>query len=112
MPRCQDHHGSYQSASFLVATVSLSAFVPCVQVALEGIENVLRMGQSELAKGSTKASQYAEIVEEAGGLDAIEGKTIQFQPFFLCSVTDSRVFCSMQLCKSMTTRRSTRKLSK
>jgi len=42
-----------------------------VLVALEGIENILRVGASEAAKSSGR-NQYAQYVEECGGVDQLE----------------------------------------
>jgi HEAT repeat protein len=43
-----------------------------VTVALEGIDNILRVGQDEAEKAGQATSAYAETVEGHGGLDKIE----------------------------------------
>jgi hypothetical protein len=43
----------------------------CVQVAMEGIENILRVGQTD-APNNNGNNIYAEHVEECHGLDALE----------------------------------------
>ena len=42
-----------------------------VQVALNGLENILRLGEQE-SKQTGKANPYAVIIEEVFGLDKIE----------------------------------------
>mmetsp|Transcript_2457 Transcript_2457/g.3539 ORF Transcript_2457/g.3539 Transcript_2457/m.3539 type:complete len:108 (-) Transcript_2457:240-563(-) len=41
-------------------------------VALEGIENILRVGVKESHKYMGNKNKYAEFVEQCGGLDSIE----------------------------------------
>jgi|Transcript_82506 hypothetical protein len=43
-----------------------------INVALEGLENILRMGEDEKTKLNAPVNQFAQLVQEAGGLDKIE----------------------------------------
>lgn len=43
-----------------------------INVALEGLENILRMGEDEKVKHNATVNQFAQLVQEAGGLDKIE----------------------------------------
>jgi len=43
-----------------------------VTVALEGLENILRVGKDEAQKAGLSNSPYGQLVEAAGGLDKIE----------------------------------------
>lgn len=42
-----------------------------IMVALEGVENILKVGKADAAKTSS-VNAYCDMVEEAGGLDALE----------------------------------------
>eukprot|EP00968_Pinguiococcus_pyrenoidosus_P014212 scaffold1291_cov256-Pinguiococcus_pyrenoidosus.AAC.8 len=44
-----------------------------VKVALEGLENILRMGAKEAQENGTGENQMANLIHEEGGLDKIEG---------------------------------------
>lgn len=44
-----------------------------IQVALDGLENILRVGEEDrITQGSAAVNQYAIQVEEQGGMDAIQ----------------------------------------
>ncbi len=44
-----------------------------VSVALEGLENILRVGQKEKDAANSEYNEYAQVIESVGGLDKIEG---------------------------------------
>jgi len=43
-----------------------------ITVALEGLENILRVGQEEAQKSGQPVSEYGQIIDQEGGLDKIE----------------------------------------
>jgi len=43
-----------------------------VTVALEGLENILRIGQEEAQRTGLTVSEYGQIIDSEGGLDKIE----------------------------------------
>lgn len=43
-----------------------------VQVALNGLENILRLGEQEANQSGTGINPYCSLIEEAYGLDKIE----------------------------------------
>eukprot|EP00253_Pinus_taeda_P023799 PITA_23799 len=43
-----------------------------ITVCLEGLENILRVGEADKNLGVTEVNAYATLIEEAGGLDKIE----------------------------------------
>jgi len=73
------NNGRSQQMRFLVKQGVLPPLVEMLKcsdpkimmVALEGIENLLKVGQSDGAKDGTNA--FADIVEECGGVDKLEG---------------------------------------
>jgi len=42
-----------------------------IQVALDGLENILKVGEMDKAAGSTGVNMYAVYIEEAGGMEKI-----------------------------------------
>merc|ERR1711907_623029 len=42
-----------------------------VMVALEGLENILRVGQEEAQKNGSTVSEYSQMIDSEGGLDKI-----------------------------------------
>jgi len=43
-----------------------------IMVALEGLEHILRVGESDMTKENSGGNKYVEIIEECGGVDQIE----------------------------------------
>ncbi|EOA40102.1 hypothetical protein CARUB_v10008795mg [Capsella rubella] len=73
--------GSHDQIKYLVSQgciKPLCDLLPCpdpriVTVALEGLENILKVGEAEESLGNTgNENLYAKMIDEAGGLDKIE----------------------------------------
>uniref|UniRef100_A0A7S1NAH0 Importin subunit alpha n=1 Tax=Eutreptiella gymnastica TaxID=73025 RepID=A0A7S1NAH0_9EUGL len=72
--------GSPEQIKYLVEQGCIQSFcdllnlpdAKMINVALEGLENILRMGEDEKVKNNLPLNQMAQFVQEAGGLDKIE----------------------------------------